>query len=76
MEPGGWNLIHKSSPIIPVLNQINSIRRIDTYFFKIHCNIAHLSTPRLPQGLYPLGLPVKILKVLLPSSILATFLIF
>ena len=26
----------------------------------------------LPKGLYPMGLPVKILKELLPSSILAT----
>ena len=27
----------------------------------------------LPKGLFPEGLPVKILKVLLPSSILATY---
>ena len=27
----------------------------------------------LPKGLFPVGLPVKILKALLPSSILATF---
>ena len=27
----------------------------------------------LPKGLFPVGLPVKILKALLPSSILTTF---
>ena len=47
---------------IPVLSQINPIPRIDTYFFKVHSNIAphlHLS---LPKGLFPVGIPVKILK--------------
>ena len=35
MEPGGSSRIHKGSPIIPILNRINPIPRIDTYFFKI-----------------------------------------
>ena len=39
------------------LSRINPITRIDTY---------------LPKGLLPVGLPFKILKALLPSSILAT----
>ena len=34
--------------------------------FKVHSNIA------LPKGLFPVGLPVIILKAVLPSSILAT----
>ena len=38
--------IHKSSPILPTLILINPIPRIETYFFNIHSNIAHPSTPR------------------------------
>ena len=36
------------------------------YLFKVHSNIV------LPKGIFPVGLPVKTLKVLLPSSTLAT----
>ena len=64
--------IHKRPPIIPILSRINPIPRIDTYFFKIHSNIFLPSTPRHPKGLFPAGVPVKMLKALLPSSILAT----
>ena len=49
-----------------MLSRINPITRIDTYFFKIHSNIV------LPKGFFPAGVPVKILKALLLSSILAT----
>ena len=45
--------------------------RTDTYLFKVHSNIVLPPTPRPPKGLLPLGLPVKILKALLDSSILA-----
>ena len=58
--------------VIPILSRINPITLIDTYLFKVHSNIVLPSTPRLPKGLIPVGLPVKILKALLPSSILAT----
>ena len=70
MEPGGC--IHKGSPIIPILSRINPIPRIDTYFCKVHCNIALTYMLGLPKGLFPVGLPVNILKTLLPSSILIT----
>ena len=49
--------------------RINPIPRTDAYFFKIHSNIFLPSTPR---DLFPVGGPVKILKALLRSSILAT----
>ena len=49
-----------------ILSRINPITRIDTYPFKVHSNVG------LPKGLFPVCLPVKILKALLPSSILAT----
>ena len=32
--------IHKGFQIIPILSRINPIPRIDTYFFKVHSNIA------------------------------------
>ena len=57
------------SPKIPILRQINLISHIDMYLFKIHSNIVLRSTPK---GLFPVGLPVKMLKAPLPSSILAT----
>ena len=43
-----------------------------TYLFKVHSNIYLHLRRGLPKGLFPVGLPVKILKALLPSSILAT----
>ena len=43
--------------------------RIDIYFFKVHSNI---TLPSRLKGLFPVRLPVKFLKALLPSSILAT----
>ena len=51
---------------------MNPIPRTDTYFFKIHCKLSFHQCLRLPKGLFPAGLPVKILKALLPFSILAT----
>ena len=50
---GLWNpevqcRIHKGSSIIPILNRINSITRIDTFLFKVHSNTCVPSTPRPP----------------------------
>ena len=64
MESGGSMQYSQGSPIN---SYPEPIPRIDTYLFKVHCNIVLPSTPRPP-----VGLPVKILKALLPSSILAT----
>ena len=63
MKPGGS--MPQCSPIIPILSRVNPISRIDTYFFRIHSNIVLPSTP--------VGVPVKILKALLPSSILVAY---
>ena len=49
------------------------IHHTDNYFFKIYSNIVLPSTPRLPKGLFPADVLVKILKALLPSCILATW---
>ena len=61
MEPGGSMPHSQGLSNNPYSELNNSITHIDTYLFKV-----------LPKGLYPVGLPVKILKALLPSSILAT----
>ena len=66
MNPEVQCRIHKGPPIIPNLSLINPI------FFKIYSNIILPSTPSLPKDLFPAGVPVKILKALLPFSILAT----
>ena len=36
--------IHKDSPLIPILSGINPAPRIETYVFKIHCDVV------LPKG--------------------------
>ena len=64
--------VHKGSPIIPILSRINPIPRIDSYFFKVILILSSHLRLDLPKGLFRVGLPVKILKDLLPSSILAT----
>ena len=72
MEPGG-SMSHSQGPFNnPYPDRINPTTRIDTYLFKVHSNIVFPSTLGLPKGLFPVGLPVKILKDLLPSPILAT----
>ena len=73
MEPGGSMPHSQGLSNNPHLSQINPIPLINTYFFNIHSNIVLPSTSRLPTGLFPLDLTVKILKALLPSSILATY---
>ena len=57
----------------PTLSRINPFPRIDAYLFKIHSNIVFPSTPSLPKCLFPVDVPVKILKEVLPSSILSSW---
>ena len=57
------------SQVIPMFSRINTITGIDNYLFEIYSKyVPHLRLD-LPTGLFP----VKILKTLLVSSILATF---
>ena len=68
MEPGG-SMPHSqglSNNSYPEPKQPNY-----PHLFKVHSNIVLPSTPRPPQR-YISCLPVKILKALLPSSILTT----
>ena len=68
MEPRS-SMLHSQGLSV---SQINPIVCSDTYFFEIHSNIVLPPIPRPPQRSLSYGLPVKILKALLSSSILAT----
>ena len=58
--------------MIPVLNRINrTFTKISISLKSILILSSHLRLG-LPKGQFSVGLPVKILKALLPSSILAT----
>ena len=58
----------------PILNRINQIPRIDTHLFKTYSNIAFpIYSWAFLIYLFPVGLPAKILKALVPSSILVTY---
>ena len=45
MEPGGSVPHSQGLLIIPILSRIKQIPRIYTYLFKVHFNIALISTP-------------------------------
>ena len=64
---------HSKGPFSnPYPEPINTIPRIDTYFFKIHPNILLPSMLRSCYKYFPVDLLVKILKALLFSSFLTT----
>ena len=67
-SPHGLCRIHKGSRIIPILSHINPIPHFKINFFKVHSNVLRLGPPK---RLFSVGLPVKILKALLPFSNLA-----
>ena len=60
-------LIHNSSPITPILNQINTVPRIDNCLFKILLIFSSHLRLGLPKGRFPVGLPVNF-KSTLPFS--------
>jgi hypothetical protein len=43
---------HKSPPLVPILNHVNPVHFVSTYFSKIHFNIILLSRGN-PNGLFP-----------------------
>ena len=57
----------------PFQSRINPIPCIDTYFFKFHPNIALAFKSRPSKGLFPINLPVKILREFLHPFIMATW---
>jgi hypothetical protein len=62
----------KSPPLVPILSHTNSVHTIPSYLSKIHFNILHPPTSRLPNGLFPTGFPTNILHAFLFSPIRAT----
>ena len=73
MEPGDSMPHSQGFSNNPILSRVNPIPRIDTYFLRsILISPSHLRLGH-PKGIFPVGVPVKILRALLPSSILATW---
>ena len=71
MEPVG-SMPHSQEPSHPEPNQPNFFILIPTSFRSILILSSYLCLG-LPNGLFPAGVPVKILKAFLASSILATW---
>ena len=69
MEPGGSVPHSQELLIIPILSRINPIPRIYTYLFKVPSYIRLV----LLKGLFPVGLPVKIFKILLHALSISIF---
>ena len=61
LEPEAHHRVHNSPLLIPVLNQINTVHVLLSYFCKIHFSIILSSMSRLSSILFPLGIPTKIL---------------
>ena len=63
--------VHSGSPIIPILSRINQFLALKPISLKSILILSSHLRLGLPQGLFPIGLFVKITKALLPSYILA-----
>jgi hypothetical protein len=48
--------VHKSPPLVPILNPLNSTHTLKHYFRKIHFNITLTSTPRSSEWSLPFRL--------------------
>ena len=70
MEPGG-SLPHSQRPSNN-RSRFNPFPRIDTYLFKILILSSHLRLGH-SKSIFPVGVPLKMLKAVPPSSILATW---
>jgi hypothetical protein len=57
--------VHKTSPLVPILSQIDPVNITLFYFSKFHINIILPPGPSLPGGLFPSGFRTIILYTLL-----------
>ena len=73
MEPGGSKPHSQGLSNNPYPEPIQHNSSYDIYYFKVHCSTVFPPRLDLPEGLFPVGLTVKILKAHQPSSILATW---
>jgi hypothetical protein len=67
-----WNpkvhyCVHKGTPLVPVMSQINPIHITRSYISKTILNITFHLNLGLPSGLFPYGFPTKILYAFLFS---------
>jgi hypothetical protein len=59
--------VHKSPPLVPILNQIDPVHTNQSYLPKSNFNIIPRIRLGLPSGLFPFGFPTNILYAFLFS---------
>jgi hypothetical protein len=67
VKPRVYYRVHKSPPFVHNMSQMNPVHNFPTNFPKINANIIFPSTPRSSGGLFPSGIPTKILYAFLVS---------
>jgi hypothetical protein len=70
MEPEGSYCVHKSSPPIPILSQLDPVHTTSSYLRSILILSTNLRLG-LPSGLFPSGFPTNIVYAFLYSPIRA-----
>jgi hypothetical protein len=64
--------VHKSSPLVPILNQFNLIHTIPSYISKTHLALSIHLRLGIPSGIFPSAFPINILYAFLLSPVRAT----
>jgi hypothetical protein len=72
MEPEGSYRIHKRRPRDPIVNQINLVHILRSYFFNVHFNNILPSTTEFPRCFLPSVFPTEIVCAFLLSHKRAT----